>query len=90
MPLINRVEFNTGRYYSADGQPITVVIDFDRCYFRDHARMIDASFACDGYSLGDRMDWEIKDIVMMVYDYGTAAGLRYESTYTLDVLLSLD
>lgn len=90
MPTLKRTYFNTGRHYSANGQPITIIITTDRCYFRDHAREIDASFACDGYRLGDMRDWEIQDLVTMIYDHGTAAGLQYESTYTLDELLSLD
>lgn len=79
-------EFNTGRPYSADGQPITAVHYDGRVYFRDHARYVDASFESDG---SFRDDISMRAAIMAVYDHGPAAGLRYESGSTLDRILEL-
>lgn len=79
-------KFNTGRPYSADGQPITAVYYDGRVYFRDHARYVDASFESDG---NFRDEFAMISAIMAVYDHGPAAGLRYESGSTLDRILEL-
>lgn len=82
-----KFEFNTNRHYGPDGQKITAFITGDRCYFRDHSRGIDASFASDGYALQRLTEREIGNVLMVVYDYGPAAGLSYESSATLNTLM---
>ena len=61
-----RIQFNTGRGYSAAGQPITAV-QYDDCVkFRDHARGITGTIPV---ALGMRLDTAgLQEFVMWNYD----------------------
>lgn len=61
-----RIQFNTGRGYSASGQPITAV-QHDHCVkFRDHARGITGTIPV---ALGMRLDTAgLREFVMFNYD----------------------
>ena len=63
-----RIQFNTGRGYSASGQPITAV-QYDDCVkFRDHARGITGTIRV---ALGMRLDTAgLQEFVMWNYDRG--------------------
>ncbi len=63
-----RIQFNTGRGYSATGQPITAV-QYDDCVkFRDHARGITGTIPV---TLGVQLDTAgLQEFVMFNYDRG--------------------
>ena len=61
-----RSQFNTGRGYSATGQPITAVRYHDCVKFRDHARGITGRIPI---ALGMRLDKAgLQEFVMFNYD----------------------
>lgn len=62
-----RIQFNTGRGYSASGQPITAVYYFSNIVmFRDHARGITGTIPV---ALGMRLDKAgLQEFVMFNYD----------------------
>lgn len=64
-----RIQFNTGRGYSASGQPITAVYNFSNVImFRDHARGITGTIRV---ALGMRLDKAgLQEFVMWNYDRG--------------------
>lgn len=80
-------EFNTGRGYSEQGQPIVAVHDEDarRVYFADYARQIYASFECEHWRFASVA--EFQKLVMWVYDHGPSAGLRYETPSEVEALI---
>ena len=62
-----RTQFNTGRGYSASGQPITAV-QYDDCVkFRDHARGITGTIYVAG-SVRPMIASELQEFVMFNYD----------------------
>ena len=62
-----RIQFNTGRAYSASGQPITAV-QYDDCVkFRDHARGITGTIYVAG-SVRPMDALELQEFVMWNYD----------------------
>ena len=62
-----RIQFNTGRGYSATGQPITAVYNYSNVVmFRDHARGITWTIPV---ALGMRLDTAgLREFVMWNYD----------------------
>ena len=64
-----RIQFNTGRGYSATGQPITAVYNYSNVVmFRDHARGITGAIPV---ALGMRLDTAgLQEFVMFNYDRG--------------------
>lgn len=62
---MEKIEFNTRRQYTHQGQPITAVKQGNQVWFQDHARMIIGTFttALDDDKLTDRL-------VMDAYDNG--------------------
>lgn len=64
-----RIQFNTGRGYSATGQPITAVYNYSNVVmFRDHARGITGTIPV---ALGMRLDTAgLREFVMFNYDRG--------------------
>ena len=61
-----RIQFNTGRGYSASGQPITAVQNDHEIKFRDHARGITGTIPV---ALGMRLDTAgLREFVMWNYD----------------------
>lgn len=66
---MERIQFNTGRGYSENGQRIVAVKHEGRIYFQDHDRHIDGSFdAADDELFGPV---ELNQVVVMSrYDHG--------------------
>ena len=64
-----RIQFNTGRGYSATGQPITAVYNYSNVVmFRDHARGITGAIRV---ATGMRLDTAgLREFVMFNYDRG--------------------
>ena len=64
-----RIQFNTGRGYSATGQPITAVYNYSNVVmFRDHARGITGTIPV---ALGMHLDTAgLQEFVMWNYDRG--------------------
>lgn len=73
---MEKIEFNTGRKYTTEGQPITAVRIGSKIWFRDDARFIVGSFEIEaGEDLTQRT-------VMKYYDagkYSCAGGLPIEA-----------
>ena len=51
---MERIEFNTGRKYAANGQNIVAVCDGKKVWFKDEARLIQGSFEVDEFDTFDR------------------------------------
>ena len=62
-----RIQFNTGRGYSASGQPITAVQNDHEIKFRDHARGITGTIYVAG-SVLPTLASELQEFVMWNYD----------------------
>ena len=62
-----RIQFNTGRGYSASGQPITAVQNDHEIKFRDHARGITGTIYVAG-SVWPTLASELQEFVMWNYD----------------------
>jgi hypothetical protein len=69
--MTKTIAFNTGRKYTASGQPITATLHDDGIVtFMDHARHIDGEFRSLGnIEFGSRM-------VMDMYDAGTYGSTK--------------
>lgn len=65
-----RIQFNTGRGYSASGQPITAVYNYSNVVmFRDHARGITGTIPV-ALGMPDMGGWDLQEFVMFNYDRG--------------------
>lgn len=64
-----RIQFNTGRGYSATGQPITAIKRDHEVKFRDHARGITGTIPVSG-GMPDMGGWDLQEFVMFNYDRG--------------------
>lgn len=51
---MERIEFNTGRKYAANGQNIVAICDGKKVWFKDEARLIQGSFEMDEFDTFDR------------------------------------
>ncbi len=72
-----RIQFNTGRGYSATGQPITAIQRDHGVKFRDHARGITGIILVSSatYEMGAS---ELQEFVMWNYDRGNYTDARWE------------
>lgn len=64
-----RIQFNTGRGYSATGQPITAIQRDHEVKFRDHVRGITGTIPVSG-GMPDMGGWDLQEFVMFNYDRG--------------------
>mgnify|MGYP003505180474 FL=1 len=71
-----RIQFNTGRGYSASGQPITAVQNDDAVKFRDHARGITGTIFVAG-SVRPTLASELQEFVMWNYDRNNYMDARW-------------
>ena len=73
MKVLKKHEWNTGRKYGHDGQPMVAWIvdlgyDGTWCVFQDTGRMLDEAFQWHKPSHIGVLNSEIEDVVMFLYD----------------------
>lgn len=75
-----KVQFNTGRYYTAEGQKIVAVVVKGGIFFRDHSRGIDGYIVCNMQHMSES---DVKDNVMLAYDRGMYS--YHDGVYAIDL-----